>query len=315
MVLFLVTTVVLMLLGVPVAFSLGFSSMIYMWNHGIALANMAQSMVRGANSFTMLAIPFFFMAGELMNTSGITDRIIRLANVLVGHFKGGLAQVNIVASVFFAGISGSATADTAALGSTLIPAMVKEGYDVDFSAAITVSSSVVGPIIPPSITLVIYGIIAQQDIGKLLMAGLIPGLVIAFTQMVYTWWYSHKMDYPSHPRANLKEAGSAIYHGVTALIMPIIILGGVMGGFCTPTESAAVAVLYAMIIGFVVYRNLSVKSFWESLKSVGLDSMNNTFILACATAFSWLTIISPNLALETYGSPIDPCGVTSFMSK
>lgn len=288
MTIFLIGLVVLMLLGIPVAFALGLASVGYMLSANIDLANVVQSMVRGTNSFTMLAIPFFFMAGELMNSSGITDRIIRLANVLVGHFKGGLAQVNIVASIFFAGISGSATADTAALGAALIPAMEKEGYDIDFAAAITVASSVVGPIIPPSITLVLYGIMAQQDIGKLLVAGLIPGLIVSFTQMIYTQWYSKKKDYPSHPRADLKETGAALYSGVTALIMPIIIVGGIMGGLFTPTESAAIAVLYGLIIGFFVYRNLTVKGFWESLKRVGLSSMNNMFILACATAFSWV---------------------------
>ena len=165
---FFLALVVMMLLGIPVAFSLGIASAGYMLATGTSLAMIVQRMVNGANSFTMLAIPFFFMAGELMNISGVTDKIIELAKALVGHMKGGLAQVNIVASMFFAGVSGSATADTAALGSSLIPAMVKEGYDLDFSAAITVASSCVGPIIPPSITLVLYGILTGTDVGKLL---------------------------------------------------------------------------------------------------------------------------------------------------
>jgi C4-dicarboxylate transporter DctM subunit len=285
---FFTILILLMLAGIPVAFALGIASMGYMLMTGVDLSMVVQSMVRGANSFTMLAIPFFFMAGELMNISGVTDKIIRLAKVMVGHFKGGLAQVNIVASVFFAGVSGSATADTAALGSALIPAMVREGYDEEFSAAITVASSVVGPIIPPSITLVLYGIMAQQDVGRLLIAGIVPGVVIAGTLMIYTNFYSKKMNYPSSPKATVREAGQAVKGGISALVMPLIIIGGTMSGVFTPTESAAVAVIYGMFIGFFVYKNIKLKTFYESLKTVGLASMNNLFILACAAVFSWV---------------------------
>ncbi len=289
---FFLVLVVLMLLGMPVAFSLGIASAGYMTAEGTSLAMVVQRMVSGANSFTMLAIPFFFMAGELMNISGVTDKIITMAKALVGHMKGGLAQVNIVASVFFAGVSGSATADTAALGSSLIPAMVKEGYDLDFSAAITVASSCVGPIIPPSITLVLYGILSGADVAHLLIAGVVPGIVIAAAQMVYTHFYAVKMDYPSYPKATPKQMGKALTSGFSALMMPVIIIGGTMTGVFTPTESAAVAVLYGIIIGFFVYRNIKAKQFYESLKRVGVASMNNTFILASASCFSWVLTMS-----------------------
>ena len=289
--LFFIVLLVLMLSGMPIAYSLGIASAGYMLMSGTSLAMMAQRMVNGANSFTMLAIPFFFMAGELMNISGVTDKIINMAKALVGHFKGGLAQVNIVASVFFAGVSGSATADTAALGSTLIPKMVEEGYDLDFSAAITVASSCVGPIIPPSITLVLYGILAGEDVGKLLIAGIVPGIIIALFQMVYTHFYAVKMDYPSYPKATPREMGKAVTSGFSALMMPIII-GGTLSGVFTPTESAAVAVLYGIIIGFFIYRNLKVPQFYESLKRVGVQSMNNMFILAAAACFSWVLTIT-----------------------
>ena len=290
--LFFVVLLVLMLSGMPIAYSLGIASAGYMLMSGTSLAMMAQRMVNGANSFTMLAIPFFFMAGELMNISGVTDKIINMAKALVGHFKGGLAQVNIVASVFFAGVSGSATADTAALGSTLIPKMVEEGYDLDFSAAITVASSCVGPIIPPSITLVLYGILAGEDVGKLLIAGIVPGVIVALFQMVYTHLYAVKMDYPSYPKATPREMGKAMTSGFSALMMPIIIIGGTLSGVFTPTESAAVAVLYGIIIGFFIYRNLKVPQFYESLKRVGVQSMNNMFILAAAACFSWVLTIT-----------------------
>lgn len=289
---FFLALVVMMLLGVPVAYSLGIASAGYMVATGTSLAMVAQRMVGGANSFTMLAIPFFFMAGELMNISGVTDKIINMAKALVGHWKGGLAQVNIVASMFFAGVSGSATADTAALGSSLIPAMVKEGYDLDFSAAITVASSCVGPIIPPSITLVLYGILAGADVGQLLIAGILPGGVIVLTQMIYTHFYAVKMDYPSSEKSTVREKGRAITSGFSALMMPLIIIGGTMSGVFTPTESAAIAVLYGIIIGFFVYRNIKAKQFYNSLKTVGVASMNNMFILAAASCFSWVLTMS-----------------------
>ena len=274
---FFLALVVMMLLGIPVAFSLGIASAGYMLATGTSLAMIVQRMVNGANSFTMLAIPFFFMAGELMNISGVTDKIIELAKALVGHMKGGLAQVNIVASMFFAGVSGSATADTAALGSSLIPAMVKEGYDLDFSAAITVASSCVGPIIPPSITLVLYGILTGTDVGKLLIAGIVPGVVVSVSQMVYTHFYAVKMDYPSYPKATPKEMGHAVRKGFSALMMPIIIIGGTMSGVFTPTESAAIAVLYGIIIGFFVYKNITFPTFFESLKKVGVNDIMGDF--------------------------------------
>jgi C4-dicarboxylate transporter DctM subunit len=288
------------ILGMPISFALGLTSITYLYLDGISLTMVAQSMVRGVNSFTMLAIPFFFLAGELMNTSGITDRIIRMAKVLVGHLKGGLGQVNIVASIIFAGISGSATADTAALGSILIPAMEKEGYDKEFAAAITVASSIIGPIIPPSITLVIYGIVAQVSIGQLLIAGIIPGFLIGVTQMIYTYFYAKKKDYPSYERATFKEARDAMRTGITALMMPLIIVGGVLSGVFTPTESAAIAVLYGIIIGVFYYKNITPSSFFKTVKKVGLASVNTLFILSTATIFSWVMTRArvPDMFLE-----------------
>ncbi len=312
---FFLALITLMLLGVPVAYALGIASAGYMLIEGTSLAMVAQRMVSGANSFTMLAIPFFFMAGELMNISGVTDKIITMAKALVGHLKGGLAQVNIVASVFFAGVSGSATADTAALGSSLIPSMVKEGYDLDFSAAITVASSCVGPIIPPSITLVLYGILTGTDVGSLLIAGIVPGIIVAGTQMIYTHFHAVKMDYPSYPKASAREMGKALTSGFSALMMPIIIIGGTMSGVFTPTESAAIAVLYGIIIGFFVYRNISVKEFYASLKKVGVNSMNNMLILASASCFSWVLTMTkaPDMLVELMLGITDNCIVMTFL--
>ncbi|MDR1732504.1 MAG: TRAP transporter large permease [Synergistaceae bacterium] len=280
--------VVLVLIGMPIAFATGVSSLFYLLSNNIPLNAMPQNLVSGINSFTIFAIPFFFLAGELMNSSGITDRIIKFSMAFVGHIRGGLAQVNILASVVFAGISGSATADTAAIGSILIPAMKKEGYDADFAAAITVASSMIGPIIPPSIGLVLYGVIAQQSIGKLLAAGILPGLVIAGTQMLYTYFYSIKMNYPTSKKLAFPEFWRSIWQGLPALAMPAIIVVGILSGVFTPTESAAAAVFYGFFMGFFVYREFSGKKTWDLFSNVALRSIRILIIISFATMFSWV---------------------------
>ncbi len=279
---------VLTLLGMPIAFATGVSSLVFLLYQGIPLNVVSQNLISGIDSFTIFSIPFFYLAGELMNFSGVTERIIDMAKALVGHLRGGLAQVNILASVFFAGISGSATADTAALGSILIPAMKKEGYDAEFSAAITAASSLIGPIIPPSIGLVLYGVLAQQPVGKLLAAGIFPGFVIAFSQMIFTHYYAIKKNYPLSPRSTLQIAGRAIFRGTPALMMPIIIVVGILSGVFTPTEAAAVAVLYGFFMGSVVYRKVSMRKTWDLLASVALNSTKVLLIIAFASMFSWV---------------------------
>ena len=278
----------LTLLGMPIAFATGVSSLVFLLYQGIPLNVVSQNLISGIDSFTIFSIPFFYLAGELMNFSGVTERIIDMAKALVGHLRGGLAQVNILASVFFAGISGSATADTAALGSILIPAMKKEGYDAEFSAAITAASSLIGPIIPPSIGLVLYGVLAQQPVGKLLAAGIFPGFVIAFSQMIFTHYYAIKKNYPLSPRSTLQIAGRAIFRGTPALMMPIIIVVGILSGVFTPTEAAAVAVLYGFFMGSVVYRKVSMRKTWDLFASVALNSTKVLLIIAFASMFSWV---------------------------
>ena len=286
--------------GMPIAFSVGVTSFVYLALEHIPLSMVSQRMVSGVNSFTILTIPFFFLAGELMNSSGVTDKIIRLAKVMVGHIAGGLGQVNIVASVIFAGISGSATADTAALGSILIPAMKKEGYDADFSAAITAASSVIGPIIPPSMGLVLYGVMANQPIGRMLIAGILPGFVIAGTQMVFTYFYAKKKRYPIYPKPSLSKAGHDLKEGVPAIIMPIIIVGGIMSGIFTPTESAAVAVLYGFILGFFFYKKFDAKGVWDIISTVALKTIRIIIIIAFSSVFSWVVTRAqvPNMVLN-----------------
>lgn len=280
--------IALIIVGMPVAFALLISSLVYLLAEGVNLSMLAQSLVRGVDSFTLLAVPFFLLVGELMNSGGITNRIIDMARVLVGHFKGGLAQVNNVASLLFSGISGSATADTVSLGSVLIPAMEKEGYDKKFAAAITAASSIVGPIIPPSVTLILFGVVTAQPIGPLLIAGLIPGVLITASLMVYTYFISKKRDYPSYPRATFRQARKTFSSGIPALLLPVIIVVGTVSGVFTPTESAAIAALYGIIVTFFYYKNVNVRSFASILMKTSYESAKILFIIAAATIFAWV---------------------------
>lgn len=286
----LLLMLLLLCAGMPLVFAMGASSLVYMYFGDIDFALLAQRMTTSANSFVILAIPFFYFAGELMNACKLTERIVTLSKALVGHIHGGLAQVNIVASMIFAGLSGSATADTAALGSVLIPAMKKDGYPAAFSAAVTVASATVGPIIPPSIAMVIYGALADVSIGRLLLAGILPGLTIIATQMVFTWFLARKKGFPRYPRATHKEVAVAIYRGSPAVLFPVIIVVGIMSGIFTPTEAAAVAVLYGLILGMVVYRNVGLKEFWHTMLSVVWGSVRILIIVAAASCFSWIML-------------------------
>lgn len=280
--------IILLVLGVPVAFSIGIASLLYIVFAGYDLSMVAQSMVGGVDSFTLLAIPFFLFLGAIMNTGGITEKIIDIAKTMVGHFKGGLAQVNIFASTIFAGLSGSATADTVALGSVIIPAMEKEGYDKKFAAAITATSSIVGPIIPPSITLIIFGVVSGTPIGPLLIAGIIPGFLVSLSLMIYTYFISKKRGYPSYPKATFKQRGTAMYKGVFALLLPIIIVVGIVSGFFTATESAGIALVYALIVVLFIYRSASLKELWTILKESTFESAKILLIIAAASVFAWV---------------------------
>jgi tripartite ATP-independent transporter DctM subunit len=268
---------VLLIIGVPIGFSLGVTSLfaIYKSNMPVLLNILPQRFFAGIDMFPIMAMPFFMIAGDLMNRCRITESLIEFSNVLVGHIRGGLAHSNILASIFFAGITGAAVADSAALGSTLIPAMKKDGYDEDFSAAITAASSVIGPIIPPSTIMVIYGSIMGVSIAGLFAAGIIPGILIGLLLMAMTYVISLKRNYPKRAtRANGGEIWRVFKKSFLALILPIIILGGILGGFFTPTEAAAVAVFYAFFIGFFVTRTLKISDlpdiFLNCAKSTGV---------------------------------------------
>jgi len=281
--------IVLLITGMPLAFAMGVSTTVYLYLTGIDAGMLAQRMTSSVDSFLILAIPFFYLAGELMNACRLTDRIINMSRALVGHIHGGLAQVNIFASMIFSGMSGSATADTTALGSVLIPAMKKEGYPAPFSAAVTVASALVGPMIPPSVALVIYGTLANVSIGRLLVAGIIPGVVIILSQMIFTYFVARKNNYPRYKRASLGEVGTSIKQGGPALLFPVIIVGGILLGMFSPTEAAAVAVLYGLVLG-LLYRQMNVRQFGKVLVDVGLGSCRIMLIIAASAAFSWVMV-------------------------
>ena len=278
----------LMLIGMPIAIAMGIATIAYLGIADISLSILPQRMTNAVNSFLILAIPLFYLAGELMNACRLTERIVALSKALVGHFRGGLAQVSIVSGMIFAGISGSATAETAALGSVLIPAMKKEGYDPAFAAAVIVCAAMIGPIIPPSIALVIYGAIANVSIGKLLLGGIVPGIVIGLTEMVFVYFIARRRNLPRFPRASIRDVATATWRGMAAVLFPIIIAGGILSGVFTPTEAAATAVLYAIALGVFVYRNMTLRESWQVFQRVSFSAGRILIIIAVAAAFSWV---------------------------
>jgi C4-dicarboxylate transporter DctM subunit len=287
-----VSFIFLLLVGTPIAFCIGISALAGLVQLGdTPLLLIPHMMFQGTDSFPLLAVPFFVLAGALMNAGGITRRLVNFANLLVGHVRSGLALVNVVASMFFAGVTGAAVADTSAIGSVLIPAMKEEGYDLDFSAAITAASSTMGPIIPPSIPMIIYGVSAEQSIGALFLAGIIPGLLIGLALMAVAYFSSSQAQGRSRPRGEAATWRSLILgvkDALLALFMPAFILGGILAGIFTPTEAAAVSVLYAFFVGRFVYNELS----WRQLPTLMQESLLVTavimFIIANAAIFGWL---------------------------
>lgn len=289
----------LLILGVPVAVSLGAASLLYILSMGIPDVVVAHTMINGIDSFPLLAIPFFILAGHLMNTGGITTKIFSFARALVGWLPGGLGHVNIGASVIFAGMSGAAVADAGGLGNVEIKAMKDAGYDSDFSVGVTAASSTIGPIIPPSLPLVIYGVMASVSIGELFAAGLIPGLLMALSLMAMVAWFSKKRNYPRDSKLDSNRVWVSFREAFLPLLTPIIIIGGISTGAFTPTEAAVAAVFYAVVLGACVYRSLN----WKHLVRVCIDTIETTasilMIVAAAAIFAW--ILSANQAASALG--------------
>jgi len=296
-----VSFIALIFLGVPVAFSLGLASFIYLLMAGIPLNIIPQRMFGGLNSFVLLCIPGFILAGNLMNAGGITQRIIKFANDLFGHIRGGLGLANVGASMGFAGISGTALADTASIGSILIPAMKKEGYGSGFSAAVTASSSTVGPIIPPSLPMIIVGTLASLSIGDLFLAGALPGLLLGVGLMIPTYLISVRRNYPKGDRQPIKVIWKSFTGAFWALLMTFIILYGILGGFFTPTEASVIAVLYAFVIGIFVYRELPIKKIPEIMLSSMTATASIMLLVGFANLFGWIMVREqiPQLVAES----------------
>ena len=279
----------LLAVRVPVAFSLGLATLpILVIEPRLSPTVLFNEMFKAYNSFILLAVPFFLLTANLMNVGGITDRLMRLSRALVGHFPGGLAQINVVLSVFFAGISGSSTADAASQGKLFIEAQVKEGYDLSFSIAITAVSAVLAVIIPPSILMVVWGGVISTSIGAMYLAGVIPGLLIGLAQMATVHAYAKRRNYPVYPRAGLGEIGRAALTSIPALTTPLIIVGGILLGWFTATESAAAAVLYAAILSIFYYRELSLKQLYTAIVDTGRLASVALFCIGTASVFGWL---------------------------
>jgi tripartite ATP-independent transporter DctM subunit len=286
----LVLFFVLLLLGMPIAFVLGIAGVTALLLQGdlLYLSLVPQRMFAGLNMFTIMAIPFFFLAAELMTAARITEDLIKFADAIVGRIKGGLAHVNIVASMFFAGISGSAISDVAGLGSIEIRVMTKAGYPLKFAAALTVASSLIGPMIPPSIIMVIYGSIMQVSVAAMFLGGLVPGILMALMLMAMVHVMAEKHNFPRRTeKMPLREVWLATKNAFFALMMPGIILGGILSGVFTATEAAAVAVLYAFLIGFFVKRTLRLSHLPKILHKVSVLTSVVFMVLASASIVAW----------------------------
>lgn len=285
----------LIALAFPIGFAMGLASAAAIALHDMMpMTLLAQRALVGAESYALLAIPFFILAGNLMNGGGLTDQIVRLAMAMVGRFKGGLALTSVLAAMIFSGLSGSAAADASALGKVLIPTMKKQGYGGGFAAALMAAACVNGPIIPPSIPLVIYGLSVGKDapIIDLFLGGVVPGVMLGFALMIAAYIISVKRNYPTTERVPFREIPRYVARASWGLLMPVIILSGVVGGIVTVTESATIAVLYAAFVGFFVYKELKLNTIWPILVQTALDTALVMFIIAISAAFGWLLAVS-----------------------
>ena len=278
-----------LLIGIPIAFVLGLTPLTaFLFQGQIPHMLVAQRIFTGIDNPVLMAIPFFILAGNIMSAGEMTQRLVAFCNILVGAFRGGLAYINVIISMFFAGMTGAAVADTSAVGSILIPAMKKEGYDVGFSTAVTATSSTIGPIIPPSIPFIIYGVLGEVSIASLFLAGVIPGILLGLLQMAVVAYYARKKNFPKGSLISFREALKATFDAALVLMMPLIILGGILTGIFTPTESACIAVFYALIISLFVYRDIRLVDLPKIIIKTGVTSSLVMLVIGTASIFSWL---------------------------
>ncbi len=297
--------ILLFAIGTPIAWSMAAAAAVYMTlGPHVPLQGLAQRMVGGIDTFPLLAIPFFILAGNLMNTGGITDRLVDFAKALVGHITGGLGHVVVVTNMIMAGMSGSGVADAAGTGSVLIPAMKRAGYPVPYAAAVVGAAATIGPIIPPSIPFVIYGSIANVSIGRLLLAGAVPGVVMGIMLIVFNYVISKRRHYPAERRATCGELTGVTLRAIPPLGMPAIILGGIVGGVMTPTEAAVAGAGYAFLLGFFVYRELKLKDLSRIVVESAVGTASVAIIIAAAQPFAWVLTVeqAPVKLLEVFAN-------------
>ena len=307
---------VLIVLRIPVSFALGLACVpMLLLDERLTPILLINEMWKSYNSFILLAVPFFLLAANLMNAAGITERLVKLAQTSVGHLPGGLGHVNVMVSMLFAGISGSSTADAAGIGSLMIPAMKKQGYDSSFAVAITACSSVMGVIIPPSIMMVVWGGLMSVSIGGLFIAGIVPGIVIALLMMATVLGYAKRRNYPVYKRATFKEFLQALARASLALVTPAIIIGGIVAGFFTPTEASVIAVVYSAILGGVIYRSIKLNDFPKVFYDSARFAAISLFCIGTASAFGWLLAYYrvPQALVEVIGGWGTGTATTGFL--
>ena len=288
----LISFLAFMVIGMPVGFAMVISSLFALFiEASMPLTIVPQKMAGGLDNFTLLAVPFFLLAGELMEAGGLTIRLVRFASCLVGHLKGGLMHVSIVASMIFAGISGSAVADASAIGSILVPFMKKKGYNPSYIAAVQAGAASIGPILPPSITMIVYASMADLSVAAMFLGGVIPGILIGLGLMIYNHVYSVKQGYGGEARSSLKELISVTIRALPALIMPLIVIGGIISGIFTATEAGAVAAVYAGFVGAFVYRELKFKHLERVFVRATATGSMVMLIVAASTTFGWVLAI------------------------
>ncbi len=281
---------ILTFLGVPIAFAIAGASAAYVIASGTPWMVVGQRMVAGADSFPLLAAPLFMLAGTIMNAGGIMDRLLRLSDSMIGHVRGGLAQVNVLSSLLMAGMSGSATADAAGQGATMIPAMKKSGYPAPMAAVVTSASSVIGPIFPPSVPFVIYGSVAQVSIGQLFIGGILPGLLMTFFLILTVYMMSRRGNYRSRERFVLGDFLLALRRAGLDLMLPIIVVGGIIGGIFTPVEAASIAVFYALLLELAIFRTLRLTDLPGILLTAAKLTSMIMFVIAVSNVFGWILI-------------------------
>lgn len=279
----------LMVLNVPIAFAMGLSVVVgIIITDQIPIMVLAQRMFFGLDTFMMVAVPLFILTGRLMALGGVTRDLLEIARALVGFMRGGLAYVNIVASMIFAGITGSAASDTSSIGSILIPAMIKRGYEPDFSVAVTATSSTIGVMIPPSIPMVLFGVASSVSIGKLFLGGVFPGLLTGVALMLVTFFFARRRNYPVERKYSMKERGTVFLKGIPALLTIVIIMGGITTGVFTPTEAAGISAAYAFVLGVFYYKELKFKDVPKIIFEVGLTTGMVAFMVSTASALGWI---------------------------